>query len=223
MILALNFSVYNFIIYLLNSQSGLDLYHFKSPESINGIEFFHSTPNLIVATTNQTDSIQVFNTDTCSIIQTLSDDSFNLVSSLTGADLLVASTLSGYLNIYRLFQDDNFKLLKRVSLEALFNGYLKGKRSAIRDENASQASFLCLNLQFFVLSANSRIEFDESRKTTQSLLVCGTTACLFFIECQTFELISLIDFTRFSPSRTSPLAACLPQAIECQVVKVILK
>ena len=69
----------------------------------------------------------------------------------------------------------------------------------------------------FSLAASSRLEFDETRKNSRILIVCATSACLFFIDFDSGNLIYLIDFNQNSPNKKLQNLA-MPQAIDCQIV-----
>ena len=57
----------------------------------------------------------------------LSNDEFNSVISLENENVVIASTLNGHLNIYRLL--NNYQLVESISLEILHDNYMRNKES----------------------------------------------------------------------------------------------
>ena len=96
-------------------------------EYVSSIEFFSYDPSLMLVI-EQTEAILVYDLEENQIQQVLScENGFNFVCSLKAENIIVASTLSGYLNIYEL--KDVFELVNRISLEDLYINFMRKKES----------------------------------------------------------------------------------------------
>ena len=156
-------------------------------------------------------------------IQTVTNEStFVNVCSLSDEPVLVASTSGSNLNIYHYDRDNTtttttIKLFRQISLENLFTNRLQNTSSSSEDGEQSYASFLCIGLQVFNIGDQNRIEFNQARKNSSTIIVCGTPQCLFFIEYSTGNLIYMVDFKSVSFSKNANFI--MPQMIDFCLVR----
>ena len=107
------------------------LYEIRFEKYLNGIDFYNFDPNIITLITNQSDNIVIYNLETNQVQQDIrNSDGFNLVSSVYDEDLIIATTLTGYLNLYGSV-GKKFSLLNQISLEHIYKEYIYRKQGMI--------------------------------------------------------------------------------------------
>lgn len=148
----------------------------------------------------------------------LNDSTFVTVCSLENEPIIVTSSSNSILSIYE-YKNNKSLLVKRISLETLYSTYIKSQGECVQN-NESHASFLCIGLQVFNIGSTSRIEFNQTRKNSNIIIVCGTPVCLFFIDYNTGQLIYLVDFKSISfRTNASDSTFIMPQSIDFSLVE----
>jgi hypothetical protein len=150
-------------------------------------------------------------------MQTITNEcTFVNVCSLLDEPIIIASTSGSNLNIYH-YDKMEIKLFRQISLENLYSNQFQLQESSSEDGEQSYASCLCIGLQVFNIGDQNRIEFNQARKNSNTIIVCGTPQCLFFIEYSTGNLIYMVDFKSVSFRQNATFM--MPQTIDFCLVR----
>lgn len=206
---------------LFDIEKSVILTDIKFDNYLNNIEFSLFDTNLILMT-NQTNSLMIYNIEKEKLENSLRNDlntTFISVCSLENQPIIVTGSSDCTLSIYE-YKYNQSSLIKKIFLESLYaERRTKQKENDEEEEEETNASLLCVGLQLFNLGNNSRIEFNQARKSLNAIIVCATPVCLFFIDFSTGNLIYLVDFNDVSFKKSlNNECFLMPQCVDFSLV-----